>query len=232
MTIDVYTTSGEKKGTATLSKTIFEAPINEGLMHQAVVRQQSNRRKPIAHVKSRGEVRGSTAKLFRQKGTGRARRGSIRAPLLRGGGKAFGPRNTASFIKDMPRKMRRIALFSCLSLKAKGKAIIGLSGSVSDIKTKKVHDMLKKMPVEIGRRILIVIPSGDLNLQLSARNIPNVKVIQAPYLNAEDVLTATNIIFHTDALTKLDEVFGGSTEEPKKEAEPKAEAKESTKSAK
>ena len=215
MNIDVYTSTGTKKGTATLPKALFEAPINEGLMHQAVVRQQSNRRTPVAHVKSRGEVQGSTHKLFRQKGTGRARRGSVRAPLLRGGGKAFGPRNTVNFIKNMPKKMRRNALFSSLSLQAKNESIIGLESFTEEPKTKKGQELLKKLPVELGRKILFVTPEKNESLTRSVRNIPNVKVVNAAYLNPEDVLAAKNIVFLVDAIKKVEEVFTSSVKEVK-----------------
>jgi large subunit ribosomal protein L4 len=209
MKIDVYTATGTKKGTVDLPTALFEAPVNEGLMHQALVRQQSNRRTSIAHVKSRGEVRGSTRKLFAQKGTGRARRGSANSPLLRGGGKIFGPRNNANFTKDMPRNMRRAALKSCLSMQAKHEKIVGLEGYPEEIKTKKVLELLKKMPVDLGRKIVIVLPKAHSQLALSVRNIPNIKTIQAAYLNPEDVLGAHHIIFMVDALKKAEEVFGG-----------------------
>lgn len=210
MKVDVYTATGTKKGTVDLPSSLFEAPINEGLMHQAVVRQQSNRRHAIAHAKSRGEVRGSTRKLFAQKGTGRARRGSVRSPLLRGGGKAFGPSSDANFTKEMPRSMRRAALKSCLSLQAKQNRILGLESYPEEIQTKKFMDMLTKMPVEIGRKILFVLPNSHLQMQLSARNIPNVKTIQAGYLNPQDVLNAHHIIFLVDAIQKAEEIFGAS----------------------
>jgi len=208
MTIDVYTATGTKKGTLTLSSLLFEAPINEGLMHQALLRQQGNRRPPVAHVKSRGEIQGSTRKLFSQKGTGRARRGSVRSPLLRGGSKAFGPRKNANFKKDMPRTMRRRALASCLSLQAKRGSIIGLEQYAGTSKTKEVMTLLTKLPVAIGRRILFVTAQGNQQLALSARNIPHVKVIRAQYLNPEDVLGAWYIIFLVDALKVAEETFG------------------------
>ncbi|PJA67408.1 50S ribosomal protein L4 [Candidatus Peregrinibacteria bacterium CG_4_9_14_3_um_filter_49_12] len=227
MKIDVYTATGTKKGTVDLPSSLFEAPINEGLMHQAVVRQQSNRRHAIAHAKSRGEVRGSTRKLFAQKGTGRARRGSVRSPLLRGGGKAFGPSSDANFTKDMPRSMRRAALKSCLSLQAKNNCILGLESYPEEIQTKKFMDMLAKMPVEIGRKILFVLPDSHLQMQLSARNIPNVKTILAGYLNPQDVLNAHHIIFMVDALKKAEEVFGARSKE-QAESSPKTAVKETS----
>lgn len=230
MKADVYTATGTKKGTVDLPAALFEAPINEGLMHQAVVRQQSNRRHAIAHVKSRGEVRGSTRKLFAQKGTGRARRGSVRSPILKGGGKAFGPRNVANFTKDMPRTMRRAALKSCLSLQAKQERILGLEGYPEEIKTKKLMELLTKMPVEIGRKILVVLPEEHLQLQLSARNIPNVKTIRAAYLNPQDVLNAHSIIFFVDALKKAEEVFCAEEKKApaKKPVAAKADSPETT----
>lgn len=223
MKIDVYTATGTKKGSQDLPASIFEAPMNEGLMHQAVVRQQGNRRHAIAHVKSRGEVQGSTRKMFAQKGTGRARRGSIRAPLLRGGGKAFGPRNKASFSRDMPRKMRRAALLSCLSLQAKNGKILGLEGYPNEVKTKSFATLLGKMPVDVGRSILIVLSAGHIELQLSARNIPGVKTVQASYLSPEDVLNAHHMVFMVDAIQKVEDIWGGETSvKSKKEATKKS----------
>lgn len=217
MTIDVYTATGSKKGTATLPKGLFEVEVNEGLMHQAVVRIQSGMRKPVANVKKRGEIQGSTRKLFQQKGTGRARRGSIRANILRGGNKAFGPFKKANFQKDMPQKMRRAALASALSAKAKDGAIIGLESYPEKISTKEAVAMLQKMPVDLGRKILIVTPEKHAHLCLSAGNIPAVTTVMAQYVNPKDVLESTHIIFMVDAIKKLEEVSGvGST--PKKKA--------------
>lgn len=210
LTIDMYASTGAKKGTLMLPASLFGVLVNEGLMHQVLVLQQSNRRAPIAHAKSRGEVRGSTRKLFQQKGTGRARRGSIRSPLLRGGGKAFGPRNVRNFTKGMPRKMRRAALRSCLSLQAQRKGIIGLEEYAGGMKTKQTFEFLKKLPVELGRRILMITAERNNPLMLSVRNIPNVKVITAAYLNPEDVLSARYLIFLRDAVAKAEEVFGNT----------------------
>ncbi len=200
MTIDVFTATGTKKSTLELSKELFEARINQGLMHQAVMLQQSNRRNAIAHAKNRGEVQGSTRKLYSQKHTGQARRGSIRSPLLRGGGKAFGPRNNANFIKDMPKSMRRSALLSCLSYRAKHGAILGLESYPSTVKTKDMVVLLKKLPVEFGRSILLVVPERHEGIEMSARNIQNVKTLVVSYLNAEDLLHHKHIIFLTEAI--------------------------------
>jgi len=228
MTIDVYSSNGTKKGTADLPTSVFAAPINEGLMHQMLVLQQSNRRSPIAHTKTRGEIQGSTRKLFRQKGTGRARRGQVRTPVMRGGNKAFGPRSNANYTKDMPKNMRRAALRGCLSLQAKHGTILGLEEYGESIKTKDLQTLLGKLPVDIGRKILFVIPENNEALTLSARNIPGAKTVLASYLNPEDVLGAHKIVFLVDALKKTEEVFGSKPKKATtaKKVETKADQKD------
>lgn len=208
MTIDVYSAAGTKKETLSLPEGVFNAPINETLMRQALMLQQSNRRSSIAHAKNRGEVAGSTRKLYSQKHTGRARRGSVRSPLLRGGGKAFGPRSDQNYVKEMPKAMRRAALLSCLSFKAKQGALVGLESYADTIKTKEMAVLLKKLPVELGRKILFVLPETNKPLALSARNIPGVKTLLAAYLNPEDLLTAKNVIFLSGAVEKVEELWG------------------------
>lgn len=230
MTIDVYTATGTKKGTATLPKALFEAPINEGLMHQAVIRAESNVRNTVAHVKRRGDIAGSTRKLFQQKGTGRARRGSVRSPVLRGGNKAFGPQKVANFIKNMPVKMRRAALASALSFQAKNGTIVGLEDYPKTVKTKDVQKLLEKMPVDIGRKILILTPEKHEALQLSARNIPRVTVKMVQYLNPRDVLGSKHVIFLVDALEKAEEVFGKNATNAKQTKNAKSESSQSSQS--
>lgn len=236
MKIDVFASTGSVKGSLDLPSAMFEAPINKGLMHLALMRQQSNRRNPIAHVRTRGEIRGSTKKILQQKGSGRARRGPLRSPLMRGGGKAFGPRNVANFEKEMPKKMRRAALFSCLSLRAQEGAIVGLESYPEDVKTKTLVALLGKMKVEAGRRAVIVLPARHKGLELSSRNIPRVKTILATYLNPEDILLATRIIFLVDAIKVAEDTFikgdaqvvKSTEEKPKKVATKKPAAKKSS----
>lgn len=215
MKIDLYSSTGQKSGAIELPASMFGVEVNKGLMHLALLRQQSNRRRPIAHVKTRGEVVGSTKKLFQQKGTGRARRGPVRSPLLKGGGKTFGPRNTANFYKDMPKKMRRAALFSCLSDAAKRTGcLLALEQYPDDVKTKNFYALLKKLPLEIGRRILVVLPAHTHGIERAARNVPRVKTILAPYLNPEDIITARHIVFLADAIRVAEETFVGSAKAP------------------
>ncbi len=218
MTIDVYSSAGAKKGTWDLPAELFEAPVNQGLMHQAVMMQQSNRRKPIAHAKSRGEVVGSTRKVYAQKHTGRARRGPIRSPVMRGGGKAFGPKKERNFRKDMPRAMRQAALRSSLSLQAKKGVFLGLENYPETIKTKEAATLLGKLPVELGRKILIVVPAKHEALTLSMRNIPNITMLLASYLNPEDILASRHVIFLGGALEKAMEVFSRRTVRVKAQA--------------
>jgi large subunit ribosomal protein L4 len=208
MQISVYTAKGTKSGSLELPAGLFEADINKGLMHLALVRQQSNRRIAIAHVKHRGEVVGSTKKIYKQKHTGKARRGPIRSPLMKGGGKAFGPRNDANFTKNMPKKMRRAALFSCLSFRAQQEGtILGLENYPDEIKTKTFISLFEKLPVTHGRKIIFVVPEKHRAFELSARNVPGVKVLSVQYLNPEDLLGATNIVFFTDAVKKAEDIF-------------------------
>lgn len=206
MTIDVFTSTGTKKGTLALPA-VFASRINQGLMHQALVLQQSNRRAGSAHAKTRGEVVGSTKKLYDQKHTGRARRGPVRSPVLRGGGKAHGPRNDANFVKDMPRSMRHAALASCLAFQAKRGGIVALENYPNDIKTKTLVTLLKKLPVEYGRRLLIVTAGRHQGIELSARNVDRVKTLDVAYLNPEDLLVSRHIIFLSEAIDQAQKMF-------------------------
>lgn len=240
MTIDVYSATGQKGKQLTLPASLFGADVNWGLMHQAVVRQQSGRRQSPAHVLTRSEVSGSTKKLFTQKHTGRARRGDVRSPSLRGGGKAFGPRNVKNYVKDMPKKMRHAALRSCLSLQAGKGTIMGLESFGDAIKTKSLVSLLGKMPIKEIRNVLIVSKGVQKPLVLSARNVPGVTVVPASYLNPEAVLHARTIVFLTDAIDEADRLFGkkhvtaktGKVAAKKEEsAEPKAKKAPSKKPA-
>ncbi len=208
MTIDVFSATGSKVKSMDLPASLFGADANWGLMHQAVVMQQANRRQSPAHVKTQSEVQGSTRKIKPQKHTGGARHGAIRNSLMRGGGKNFGPRNDRNWTKDMPKKMRHAALRSCLSVMANKGAIVAVDSFPETIKTKTLADLLKKLPVSYGRNILIVSPSEHKSLQLSARNIARTETVRAAYLNAEEVLNAKSIVFLVDAIDEADKLFG------------------------
>lgn len=228
MQIDLYSATGSKVKAIDLPASLFDASVNWGLMHQAVVLQQSNRRRSTAHTKSRAEVMGSTKKMFAQKHTGRARRGPVRSPVLRGGGKAFGSKKDRNYEKDMPKKMRHAALRSCLSAQAQKGALLALENYPEAIKTSTMAGLLKKLPVEMGRRILFVTGGAHKGLEFSARNIAGVKTITAAYLNPEDILNSRHVIFLEEAIAKAEALFGKSTEKPVKPAKKETATKEKT----
>lgn len=206
MKIDLYLQSGDKKGTVEVSDDMFKVAVNDELIRLAVIRQLANGRQATAHVKTRAEVRGGGKKPWKQKGSGRARFGSSRNPVWRGGGIAFGPRNTRNFSLDMPKKARRFALFSCLSQKAAESKIFALDDyKVKAPKTKDFAALVEKLPA--GRTLLIILESKNEMIEKSAANLPNVKTILVDYLNPHDLLTYDNIMFMEPSLKKAEEIF-------------------------
>lgn len=206
MKVTLYTQTGETNGELELPKEIFEAKFNKDLIHQALVRQLANKRASSAHVKTRGEVSGGGRKPFRQKGTGNARQGTIRAPQMRGGGSVFGPTNEKNYSKDMPKKQRRAALFSALSVKAKDGDVVALESYVNkDMKTKDFVAMLKKLPIK--RDVLVVISWKNEDVQKSSNNIPFVKTILVNYVNIHDLQKYDTVLFLKEAVEKMKEIF-------------------------
>lgn len=204
MEVDVLNMEGEKIDTVNLPADIFETSINVDLMHQAYVRQMANARLGIHSTKSRGEVSGGGRKPWRQKGTGRARHGSIRSPIWVGGGKAHTPK-PRSHAKKMPRKMRRAALRSALSVKAAAREIVVLQELTLD--EPKTRLMVKALDRLVGdASVLLLIPekSADYDVvELSARNLPDVKTIMVNYLNIRDLLGYDKIILPLKALDAI-----------------------------
>lgn len=206
MKIDLYNQAGEKTGTLDLPKAIFDTPFNKDLVHQALVRQLANKRVAIAHTKVREEVRGGGRKPFKQKGTGRARQGTTRAPNMRGGAVVFGPNKYQNFSKEMPKKQRRQALFSALSEKNRNNEIIALEEyKIEKPKTKDFASLLKKLSIE--RNVLVVIPKKDQLVQKSINNIPYAKSIIANYLNIQDLQRYQTILLFKETIPKLEEIF-------------------------
>ena len=207
MKIPVYNQQGKEIGQTLLPKEIFDVKLNSDLVHQIVVSQMANRRKVIAHTKDRGEVRGGGRKPWRQKGTGRARAGSISSPLWRGGGVTFGPTKERVFKKIIPKKMRRKALFMILSEKAKNNLLILLDKlEIEQPKTKLIVEILKKLPGE-GKSSLIALSQLDKNLILAARNLPKIRTIQAKDLNCLDLLSFKYLIMPKEAIRIIKETF-------------------------
>ncbi|MBD3156590.1 50S ribosomal protein L4 [Candidatus Peregrinibacteria bacterium] len=205
MKVDLYTQTGEKNGKVELNKAIFEVPYNEDLIHQALLRQHANKRVAVAHTKTRSEMRGGGRKPYRQKGTGSARQGSRRNPHFRGGSVKFGPRNVRNYTVAMPKKQRRKALFSALSVKAKNGNISALEKYEGDIKTKKFAQLLDK--IKIDRNVLIVIPEKNQVIQKSTANLAHAKTVIVNYLNIADLQKYKTILFLKDSLPKMEEVF-------------------------
>lgn len=206
MKIPLYLQDGTKKGETAVSERIFGVKPNKALIHKMLVMQLSNKRHPIAHTLTKGEVRGGGKKPYRQKGTGRARQGSITNPHFIGGGVAFGPRNTRNFNLRAPKKERRLALFGALSSKFSEKQISAIENFSADSpKTKIFAAMLQKLPFE--KDVLFVLPSKNELIERSARNIPNIKTLRVNYLNIADILKYQDIVFFKESLNKLEEIF-------------------------
>lgn len=206
MKVPVYNSAGKKVGSATLPASVFEAKINRGLMHQALVRQLANARLGTHSTKGRSEVSRTTAKAYRQKGTGRARHGSRRAPIFVGGGVAHGPK-PRSYRKQMPRKMRRMALRSALSARAQEGSVVVLDElSLTAPKTREVADLLARL-IDSDSALLLL-TEADSEVARTARNIPDVKTLHASYLNIRDLLGYDRIVMPIAALEVISGFLG------------------------
>ena len=189
--IDVINSKGEKVSQVDLSDDLFNVPVKPTLLHEVVTMQLTSRRSGSAAVKHRSDVSGSTRKLFRQKGTGRARRGRIKSPLLRGGGVTFGP-IPKSYAYKIPKKIRNLALKMALSSKLKENNLVVLDEfRLDEIKTKDVKAVLATLHLN---SVLIVTDKKDEKLELSSRNIPQVKVLRCEGLNVYDILKYKTLV--------------------------------------
>jgi len=203
--IDLYNMQGDKRGTLELSDIVFGAPPNEAIMHQALVRQLANRRRGTGSTKTRGEIRGGGKKPWRQKGTGRARHGSIRSPLWKGGGVTFGPR-PRDFSKKMPRKMRRLALKCALSIKVTENKMIALEKLAMDVpKTRNFVEMMGLLKLDSSS--LFIINEKSFQVEKSASNIPKTKVLTIDSLNMHDLLNYDRLIMTKEAIKRAEEVL-------------------------
>jgi large subunit ribosomal protein L4 len=204
-TANVVDQKGAVTGSLDLAPQVFEITPNEPVMHQALVRQLANGRQGTHDTKNRSEVRGGGRKPWRQKGTGRARQGSIRSPQWEGGGVVFGP-TPRSYAQDMPRKQRRLALRSALSAKAAaGELTVLESFELDEPRTRAVVELLETL--NAGKRVLLVLGSHNEMLERSARNIPHVLVILASNLNVRDLLVAETVLITRDAVEHTVEVL-------------------------
>jgi large subunit ribosomal protein L4 len=206
MKVDVLNLQGKKVSTAELPAAIFEAPIKPDLMHQALVRQQANARLGTHSTKTRGEVSGGGRKPWRQKGTGRARQGSTRSPIWVGGGKAHTPKPHGYALR-MPRKMRRAALRSALSVKAAQSEIVVLDEL--KLESAKTGEMARALKSLVGSATaLIVLPAGDEQVERSTRNLGHAKILRAQYLNIRDILAFDRLLLPLGSLEVIQTVLG------------------------
>jgi large subunit ribosomal protein L4 len=199
---------GEEVGEATLELKVAKEENASHILHRAVVRQLANARQGTASTKTRAEVRGGGRKPWRQKGTGRARAGSIRSPLWRGGGVIFGPK-PRDYSQKMNRKERRLALRTALTGRAEDLIIVeDFAEQISRPKTKELVSALQRWGVEETQKVLLILGEKNDNVYFSGRNIEKVRMILATNLNVYDILNADKIVATSSAIAKIKEVYG------------------------
>ena len=199
--IDVQNVKGKQISQVELADDVFSIPVKSSILHEVVTMQLSNRRSGTAAVKHRSDVRGSGKKLFRQKGTGRARRGDIKSPLLRGGGVVFGP-DKRNYSYNVPKKVRKLALKMALSSKLRENELVVLDQfELDEIKTKKFVDVLKTLKLN---NALIVTEEHNDHLELSSRNVPDVKVLRSEGLNVYDILKYRMLVLLEPAVKNIE----------------------------
>lgn len=204
--LSVYDRTGQPVREIELSEEVFAADVRVDLMHAAVVAEQANARQGTANTQTRGEVSGGGRKPWRQKGTGRARQGSIRAPHWRHGGVVFGP-HPRDYSQHLPKKMRRAAMRSALTAKMEENALIAVESiRFDEIKTRHAVQFLKGLNIDDPRRVLVLLPGHDEVVWKSFRNLPGVEVRISPAISVRDVLVARRIVTTPEALQKLQEV--------------------------
>ena len=204
----IYNLAGEALEQLELSEQVFGVTPNMAVLHQVVTAQLVNRRQGNASTKTRAEVSGGNSKPYRQKGTGRARQGSTRAPQFRHGGTVFGPR-PHSYHHDVPKKMRRLAIRSALSDKVANESLIIVNElSLDAPRTKDMLALLEKFPSSVGKKVLMMLPERDENVVLSTRNIPTAKVQHVSSINVVELLKHDYLIMPVKTVRWIEMVFG------------------------
>lgn len=227
MKIDVISLSGAKSGSMELPADLFGLPVRADLLHRAVTWQLAGKRAGNANTKTRGEIARTTARVYRQKGTGGARHGSKRVNLFRGGGVVFGPR-PRDFAMALPKKVRALALKTALSSKAAAKNVVVIDEAVA--KTHKTKDLVGQLNKLELNKVLFVVDSVDENFDKASRNIPHVKVVPTAGANVYDILRAEKLVVTKNAIGLLQARLNGE-EAPKAEAKPAAKKAEPKKAA-
>ncbi len=206
MQVPVYSLAGEVVEHIDISDGVFAVPFNQAVVHQAMVRQRANARQGTASTKTRGEVSGSTRKLFRQKGTGMARAGSRKSPLRRGGGITFGPQ-PRSYRQAMPKKMRQLALRCVLSAKAgDGELMVLTQLKLDEPKTREMAQILATLGVDSSA--LVVTEEPETNVIMSARNLGRIKTLPASLLNVIDILSYKRLLMTVAAVHRVEQIWG------------------------
>mgnify|MGYP005851430285 CR=1 FL=1 len=203
MQVAVFDLQGQQVGQIELADSVFGIKPHVPVMHQALVRQLANARAGTHDTKTRGEVRGGGRKPWRQKGTGRARQGSIRAPHWKGGGVVWGP-HPRKYTKAMPKKMRRLAIRSVLSAKQRENQIVVVEGlGEIEPRTRVMKEVLSRLPLSDARSTLIVVDRPRENVHRGAGNLENVKVLMAQYMNVRDGLKYERMILMREAVDEI-----------------------------
>jgi large subunit ribosomal protein L4 len=199
--VDVINTAGDVVSQTELNDAIFNVPVKKSVLHQVVTAQRNARRSGTAAVKRRSDVQGSRHKLYRQKGTGRARKGDIKSPILRGGGVVFGP-GQRNFSQKVPKKVRKLALKMALSCRAQDQQLVVVDEiELEAIKTKVFAGIIKGLDIE---KALIITPEKNQHLELSSRNVPGVKVLQTQGLNVYDILKYPKLVLVQPAIEGIE----------------------------
>ena len=207
-TFETLKWDGQKNGTVSLELKVAKESSADDLIHRAVVRQLANKRQGTASTLTRSEVRGGGRKPYKQKGTGRARQGSIRTPLRPGGGIIFGPK-PRSYDLNMNRKERRLALRTALMSRVSDiKTVEDFGSTIKSPKTKEIIDGLTRLGIDKTNKILIILDSPSQVIKKSIQNISNVKLMPADQLNVFDILNANQLLIGNSAIQKIEEVYG------------------------
>ena len=202
--VDVLNTEAEKVSEVELSGDIFDIPVKASVLHEVVRMQLARRRSGTASVKHRSDVKGSTKKMFRQKGTGRARRGDIKSPLLRGGGSVFGP-DPRSYAYSVPKKVKRLALKMALSSKYSANELIILDNfNLDKVKTKDFVSIINKLNIKSA---LILTDQKDETLEFSSRNVPDITVMRHHGLNVYDILKHVHLVLLQSSISGVEGRF-------------------------
>lgn len=207
MKAKVYNLEGKETGEINLAENVFNIKINPSVVHEVFISQTANQREPWADTKSKGDVRGGGRKPWQQKGTGRARHGSIRSPIWKGGGVVFGPRNDRNYKVKINKNTRRLVIRMCLSDRALNNALLIVENfDFSEPKTKLFNDFIKQAPLK-AKKYLVLSPAKDNKLLRMTDNLKSIKVIRAEDANVIDLLSWPAIITSQAGIEKLTEIF-------------------------